>query len=96
VSTPTKTAVPGERPTPARGARSGPRFGPRPGRIHGRPVGWRSRWTSVVRGRRLLRTMRPQQPLIIATLMLAVASVALAVVGPKILGHAPTSSLPGC
>jgi ATP-binding cassette subfamily B multidrug efflux pump len=38
--------------------------------------------------RRLLRTLRPQRTLIILGLLLAVCSVALNVVGPKILGHA--------
>jgi ATP-binding cassette subfamily B protein len=38
--------------------------------------------------RRLLHTLRPQRPLIAATLLLAVASVVLAVLGPKILGRA--------
>jgi ATP-binding cassette subfamily B protein len=39
-------------------------------------------------GLRLLRTLRPQQHLIVGTLLLAVASVILAVIGPKILGRA--------
>ncbi|MFL6053084.1 MAG: ABC transporter ATP-binding protein [Actinoallomurus sp.] len=38
--------------------------------------------------RRLLRMLRPERPLIVATLLLAVASVATTVVGPKILGRA--------
>ncbi|MCO6009801.1 ABC transporter ATP-binding protein/permease [Actinoallomurus purpureus] len=38
--------------------------------------------------RRLLRMLRPERPLILVTLLLAVASVATAVVGPKILGRA--------
>jgi ATP-binding cassette subfamily B protein len=38
--------------------------------------------------RRLLRTLRPERPLIIVTLLLAVASVTLTVLGPRILGHA--------
>ncbi|MCO5988166.1 ABC transporter ATP-binding protein/permease [Actinoallomurus spadix] len=38
--------------------------------------------------RRLLRMLRPERPLIAATLLLAVASVATTVVGPKILGRA--------
>jgi ATP-binding cassette subfamily B protein len=87
MSTPTKTVVPGERPTPARA------LGPAPGSARG-PAAFmagRSVEKSLdFRGSslRLLRTLRPQQPLIIATLMLAVASVVLAVIGPKILGHA--------
>lgn len=39
-------------------------------------------------GLRLLRTLRPQLFLIIGTLLLALASVVLAVIGPKILGRA--------
>lgn len=39
-------------------------------------------------GMRLLRTLRPQRTLIIGTLLLALASVVLAVIGPKILGRA--------
>jgi ATP-binding cassette, subfamily B, multidrug efflux pump len=39
-------------------------------------------------GLRLLRTLRPQQHLIIGALLLALASVALSVIGPKILGRA--------
>jgi ATP-binding cassette subfamily B protein len=38
--------------------------------------------------RRLLRTLRPERPLIVVTLLLAVASVTLTVLGPRILGHA--------
>ncbi|MCU1485334.1 MAG: lipid export ATP-binding/permease protein MsbA [Actinomycetia bacterium] len=38
--------------------------------------------------RRLLASMRPERPRAIAVLILAVASVSLAVSGPKILGHA--------
>jgi ATP-binding cassette subfamily B multidrug efflux pump len=39
-------------------------------------------------GLRLLRTLRPQRMLIIGTLLLALASVVLSVIGPKILGRA--------
>jgi ATP-binding cassette subfamily B protein len=38
--------------------------------------------------KRLLATLRPERPLMIMTLLLAAASVALSVLGPKILGHA--------
>jgi ATP-binding cassette subfamily B multidrug efflux pump len=38
--------------------------------------------------RRLLRMLRPERPLIVATLLLAMASVTTTVVGPKILGLA--------
>ena len=38
--------------------------------------------------RRLLATMRPQRPKLVAVVGLAVLSVALTVVGPRILGMA--------
>jgi ATP-binding cassette subfamily B multidrug efflux pump len=38
--------------------------------------------------RRLLRTLRPERPLLIATGLLAVASVTTTVLGPRLLGHA--------
>jgi ATP-binding cassette subfamily B protein len=38
--------------------------------------------------RRLLRMLRPERPLIVATLLLAVASVTTSVIGPRILGRA--------
>jgi ATP-binding cassette, subfamily B, multidrug efflux pump len=39
-------------------------------------------------GRRLIRMLRPQRPLILAVLMFGIASVTLSVIGPKILGDA--------
>ena len=39
-------------------------------------------------GLRLLRTLRPERGMIAAALLSGVASVALAVIGPRILGHA--------
>ena len=39
-------------------------------------------------GRRLLETLRPERPLLLAALALGTVSVALTVLGPKILGHA--------
>jgi ATP-binding cassette subfamily B multidrug efflux pump len=38
--------------------------------------------------RRLLRTLRPERPLVLVTLALAIGSVVLSVLGPKILGNA--------
>ncbi|MBI2684509.1 MAG: ABC transporter ATP-binding protein, partial [Actinobacteria bacterium] len=38
--------------------------------------------------RRLLRTLRPERPLIVLVLILGVASVVFVVLGPKILGNA--------
>jgi ATP-binding cassette subfamily B protein len=82
-----ETPAPGERATPARA------LGPAPGTARG-PAAFMS-GRSVEKaldfrgsGKRLLRTLRPQRPLIAATLVLALVSVALNVVGPKILGHA--------
>jgi ATP-binding cassette, subfamily B, multidrug efflux pump len=39
-------------------------------------------------GRRLLRLLRPQRPLVVATLFLGVVGISLNVLGPKLLGHA--------
>jgi ATP-binding cassette subfamily B multidrug efflux pump len=84
---PSAQTGPGERPTPARA------LGPEPGAARGPGAFMAGR--SVERsldfrgsGLRLLRTLRPQRHLIIATLLLALGSVMLAVIGPKILGWA--------
>ncbi len=81
------TTAPGERATPARAP------GPAPGAARG--PGAFLAGQSVEKsldfrgsGLRLLRTLRPQQHLIIGTLLLAIVSVILAVIGPKILGRA--------
>ncbi|MCD9143074.1 ABC transporter ATP-binding protein [Streptomyces albireticuli] len=39
-------------------------------------------------GKRLLGTLRPERALLVVALLLTLASVALSVIGPKILGHA--------
>jgi len=77
----------GERPVPGRGP------GPAPGVARG-PAAFMS-GRSVEKSldfkgssRRLLRMLRPERPLIVATLVLAVASVTCTVLGPRILGHA--------
>ncbi|HEY5934130.1 MAG TPA: hypothetical protein VIU61_05840, partial [Kofleriaceae bacterium] len=62
---------------PARGPFSGPGFGP--------PQKAKSFRSS---GRRLLGRLRPQRPLIVLVVVLAVASVALSVSGPALLGRA--------
>jgi ATP-binding cassette subfamily B multidrug efflux pump len=84
---PETDAVPGERATPKRA------LGPDPASARG-PGAWMA-GRSVEKsldfrgsGLRLLRTLRPQQPLIVAALVLGLFSVVLAVIGPKILGHA--------
>ncbi|SEL68924.1 ABC transporter ATP-binding protein [Streptacidiphilus jiangxiensis] len=48
-----------------------------------------------VSGKRLLGRLRPERPLIIGVLALATVSVALSVIGPKILGHATDLILGG-
>ncbi|RAG86089.1 ABC transporter ATP-binding protein [Streptacidiphilus pinicola] len=46
-------------------------------------------------GKRVLGRLRPERPLIIGVLALAMVSVALSVVGPKVLGHATDLILGG-
>jgi ATP-binding cassette subfamily B multidrug efflux pump len=76
----------GERPVPGRGPRpAGPARGP------AAFMAGRSTEKSLDFGgssRRLLRMLRPERPLIAGTLALAVGSVSMSVLGPKILGHA--------
>jgi ATP-binding cassette subfamily B multidrug efflux pump len=77
---------PGERPTPKRGP--GPAGATRgPAAFMG---GMPTEKSLDFRGssRRLLHMMRPERPLVLLTLALAVASVTLTVLGPRILGHA--------
>ncbi|WP_308206939.1 ABC transporter ATP-binding protein [Actinoallomurus rhizosphaericola] len=80
--------------TSPNGERAVPRRGPGPsGPAHGpaRFMAGQSTEKSLnFRGssRRLLRMLRPERPLIVATLLLAAASVTTSVVGPRILGHA--------
>jgi ATP-binding cassette, subfamily B, multidrug efflux pump len=86
MSTPTRSG-PAERPVPARALGPGPGAGRGPAAfMAGRSVEKSLDFTGS--GRRLLRTLRPQRPLIAAVLLLAVASVVLAVIGPKLLGQA--------
>src|SRR6185437_5667672 len=77
---------PGERATPRRGP------GPAPGSNVGpaRFMGGMSTEKALDFGgssRRLLRMLSPQRPLIIAALVMGVLSVALSVIGPKVLGN---------
>jgi ATP-binding cassette, subfamily B, multidrug efflux pump len=77
---------PGERATPRRG------LGPAPGSNVGpaRFMGGMSTEKALDFGgssRRLLRMLSPQRPLIIAALVMGVLSVALSVIGPKVLGN---------
>jgi ATP-binding cassette subfamily B multidrug efflux pump len=78
---------PGERATPARAPGPGPAVARGPGAfMAGRSVEKSLDFRGS--GLRLLRTLRPQQHLIIGALLLALASVVLNVIGPKILGRA--------
>ena len=54
--------------------------------VVGMPVERSENFGNVVR--RFLRRMRPERPRVIAVLVLAVVSVTLTVIGPRILGHA--------
>jgi len=86
MTAPTKAGS-GERPTPARAP------GPPPGSNRGPAGGMAGRGVEKSRdfrgaSRRLLKTLQPQRILIIGTLALGAGSVVLAVLGPKILGHA--------
>jgi ATP-binding cassette subfamily B multidrug efflux pump len=79
----------GERATPTRGP--GPAGGVGVARGPAAFMGGRSVEKSLDfrgSGRRLLRTLSPEKPLIVLALALAAASVALSVLGPRILGHA--------
>jgi len=80
-------ASPGERPVPGRGP------GPAPGATRGPGACMAGRSTEksldfAGSSRRLLRMLRPERPMIVATLLLAVASVTTTVLGPRILGQA--------
>jgi ATP-binding cassette subfamily B multidrug efflux pump len=86
-STDTPTAVAGERPTPQRGP--GPTAAMRRGpgaMMGGMPTEKALDFKSS--GKRLIRLLKPQRVLIYAAIALGVVSVALSVVGPKILGRA--------
>lgn len=80
-------AAHGERPVPGRGP------GPAAGATRGPAAFLAGRSTEKSldfkgSSRRLLRTLRPERPLMIATGLLAVASVTATVLGPRLLGHA--------
>jgi ATP-binding cassette subfamily B multidrug efflux pump len=78
----------GERPTPRRGP------GPAPGGMGRGPAAFMGGMSTEkpldFRGsaRRLLLTLRPERPRILTALALAAGSVALSVLGPKLLGRA--------
>jgi ATP-binding cassette subfamily B multidrug efflux pump len=78
----------GERPTPGRGPGPGAAgMGRGPAAFMG---GMSTEKSLDFRGstRRLLRTLKPEHPLIAATLFLAAGSVTLSVLGPRLLGRA--------
>jgi len=78
----------GERPTPGRGPGPGAAgMGRGPAAFMG---GMSTEKSLDFRGstRRLLRTLKPEHPLIAATLLLAAGSVTLSVLGPRLLGRA--------
>jgi ATP-binding cassette subfamily B protein len=77
---------PGERATPRRGP------GPAPGTNMGpaRFMGGMSTEKALdfrISSRRLLRTLSPERPLVVLALVMGLFSVALSVIGPKVLGN---------
>ncbi|MFG2892164.1 ABC transporter ATP-binding protein [Streptomyces sp. NPDC048248] len=78
-------------PSEAPPAPEAPRRGPAPAAGPGRMMGGQPIEKSMDfkgSGKRLLRQMRPERGVISLALVLGVLSVALSVVGPKVLGHA--------
>ena len=78
-------------PSEAPPAPAAPRRGPAPAAGPGRMMGGQPIEKSMDfkgSGKRLLRQMRPERGVISVALVLGVLSVALSVVGPKVLGHA--------
>jgi ATP-binding cassette, subfamily B, multidrug efflux pump len=84
---PAVVQAPGERAVPKRS------LGPAPGAMRGpaaflggmsteKPLDFRGS------GRRLLRTLGPERPRIVAAVLLTIGSVTLSVLGPRLLGHA--------
>ncbi len=71
--------------SPAAKRDSNPRFGPA-AMMAGPPVSKPLNFKSSVR--RLFNMLRPERPLLIVALLLGITGVALAVIGPKILGEA--------
>jgi ATP-binding cassette, subfamily B, multidrug efflux pump len=97
MSTPPTTPPPGQTPAPVAGERAVPKRGPGPaggigmGRGPGGFMGGMPTEKSLDfagSSRRLLRMLQPQRAFMVAVLGFGIASVALSVLGPKILGHA--------
>jgi ATP-binding cassette subfamily B multidrug efflux pump len=86
--------------TPSSGTARPPMGGPgggRPGGMMGMGMGMPAAKPRDFRGsfRRLVGTLRPEAPLIVGVILLAVVSVAFTVVGPKILGNAVNTIFEG-
>jgi ATP-binding cassette subfamily B protein len=77
---------PGERATPRRGPGPAPGSNVGPARFMG-GMSTEKALDFAGSSRRLLRMLSPQRPLIIAALVMGVVSVALSVIGPKVLGN---------
>jgi ATP-binding cassette subfamily B multidrug efflux pump len=77
---------PGERPTPKRGPGPAPGFHAGPARFMG-GMSTEKALSFGASSRRLLGMLAPQRPLIVAGIALGVLSVALSVLGPKVLGN---------
>jgi ATP-binding cassette subfamily B protein len=83
----------GEEAKAAARRRPGPAMGP--GRWMGGGGPAEKSMNFKVSGKRLLGRLRPERPIIIGVLALATVSVALSVIGPKVLGHATDLILGG-
>ena len=81
----------------AAGPRPGGPGGGRPGGMMGMGMGMPAAKPRDFRGsfRRLIGTLRPEAPLIVGVILLAIVSVTLTVVGPKILGNAVNTIFEG-
>jgi ATP-binding cassette, subfamily B, multidrug efflux pump len=77
---------PGERPTPRRGPGPAPGFNAGPARFMG-GMSTEKALDFGTSSRRLLQMLAPQRPQIVAGITLGVLSVALSVLGPKVLGN---------
>jgi ATP-binding cassette subfamily B protein len=81
----------------AAGPRPGGPGGGRPGGMMGMGMGMPAAKPKDFRGsfRRLVGTLRPEAPLIVGVIILAIVSVTFTVVGPKILGNAVNTIFDG-
>ena len=88
---------PAGRPGAADGPRPGGPGGGRPGGMMGMGMGMPPAKARDFGGsfRRLIGTLRPERPLIVGVILLAIVSVTFTVVGPKILGNAVNTIFEG-